>query len=129
VSNAPASSESERESGSPEAPTPPYGTAPAPGSGPAGDAPEGASDQDPLVVAAEEGSISAGESGRAVDASDAGPGRSEVEVIIGEIPDAHDISVMRWTARCTNGDHDLLGYFDSEQAARNAKEEHLASQH
>ena len=56
-------------------------------------------------------------------------GRPDVEVIIGEIPDADDITVMRWTARCSDPEHDLLGTFDSEQEARHAKEEHLASQH
>jgi len=56
-------------------------------------------------------------------------GGREVEVFIEEIPDEHDISVMRWAARCSNPEHDLLGHFDSEQAARDAKDAHLASQH
>lgn len=88
-----------------------------------------ASPGDDLATAAEEGSISAGEAGRAVDADNSRASRSGVEVIIGEIPDANDISVMRWTARCSDSEHDLLGYYDSEQEARQAKEEHLASQH
>ena len=50
-------------------------------------------------------------------------------MIIGEIPDVNDISVMRWTARCSDPEHDLLGYFDSEQEALRAKEEHLTAQH
>lgn len=84
---------------------------------------------DDLAKAAEEGSISAGEAGRAVDGADPSTGRPDVDVIIGEIPDAHDITVMRWTARCSDPEHDLLGTFDSEQEARQAKDEHLASQH
>jgi len=51
------------------------------------------------------------------------------EVFIEEIPDEHDISVMSWAARCSNPEHDLLGHFDSEQAARQAKDAHLASEH
>ena len=94
-----------------------------------GEALQNASPGDDLATAAEEGSISAGEAGRAADADDSSTSQSDVEVIIGEIPDAHDISVMRWTARCSDPEHDLLGYFDSEQEARQAQEEHLASQH
>ena len=94
-----------------------------------GEALQNASPDDDLATAAEEGSISAGEAGRAADADNSSTSQSDVEVIIGEIPDAHDISVMRWTARCGDPEHDLLGYFDSEQEARQAQEEHLASQH
>ena len=102
---------------------------PASDPGQVGEALQNASPGDDLATAAEEGSISAGEAGRAADADNSSTSQSDVEVIIGEIPDADDISVMRWTARCSDPEHDLLGYFDSEQEARQAKEEHLASQH
>ncbi len=85
-----------------------------------------AASDDDLVTAAREGSLSAGEVGRA-DASAAGP--NDVQVIIGEIPDADDPTVLRWTARCSWPQHDLLGHYDSEEAAGAAKEQHLVSQH
>ncbi len=94
-----------------------------------GEALQNASPGDDLATAAEVGSISAGEEGRAADADNSSKTQSDVEVTIGEIPDAHDISVMRWTARCGDPEHNLLGHFDSEQEARQAREEHLASQH
>lgn len=97
--------------------------------GQVGEAWQNASPGDDRATAAEEGSISAGEAGRAVDADNAPTSRSGVGVIVGEIPDANDISVMRWTARCSDREHDLLGYYDSEQEARKATEEHLASRH
>ena len=102
---------------------------PASDPGQVGEALQNASPGDDLETAAEEGSISAGEGGRAADASASSTSQSDVEVIIGEIPDADDISVMRWTARCSDPEHELLGHFDSAQEARHAKEEHLASQH
>jgi hypothetical protein len=52
-----------------------------------------------------------------------------VSIIIGEIPDAHDLSVMRWTARCTDASHDLLGYYDSRGEAEAAGQEHLDTVH
>ena len=107
----------------------PHEAVPASDPGLVGEVLQNASPGDDLATAAEEGSISAGEAGRAADANDSSTSQSDVEVIIGEIPDAHDISVMRWTARCTDPEHDLLGYFDTEQEARQAREEHLASQH
>jgi hypothetical protein len=88
------------------------------------DAPE-----DDLTTAAEEGTISAGETGRAVDGDGSPESPSDVEVMIEETPDPDDISRMRWAARCSSGEHDLLGYFDSEQDARQAREIHLATQH
>jgi hypothetical protein len=105
------------------------GAVPASDPGQVGEALQNASPGDDLETAAEEGTISAGEAGRAADASASSTNQSDVEVIIGEIPDADDISVMRWTARCSDPEHDLLGHFDSEEEARHAKEEHLASQH
>jgi hypothetical protein len=110
-------------------PPDPDETVPASDPGQVGEALQNASPGDDLATAAEEGSISAGEAGRAVDAASPATSRPDVEVIIGEIPDARDITVLRWTARCSNPEHDLLGHFDLEQEARQAKEEHLASQH
>jgi hypothetical protein len=113
---------SQEETPSPDEPVP------ASDPGLVGKALQNASPGDDLATAAEEGSISAGEAGRAAGAGDP-TSQSDVEVIIGEIPDADDISVMRWTARCSDPEHDLLGHFDSEEEARHTKEEHLASQH
>ena len=59
----------------------------------------------------------------------AAPGGAEdagrPEVIIGEIPDAHDLSVMLWTARCTLPAHGLLGTFESREDAERLRERHL----
>jgi hypothetical protein len=112
---------------------PSHGITPSDGIGPASDAgqvekaPDDVSAQGDQPTAATEGTISAGEAGRAVEASPTAV--PAVQVIIGEIPDEHDISVMRWTARCSNPEHDLLGHFDSEEAALDAKGAHLAAQH
>jgi len=84
---------------------------------------------DDLARAAGEGTVSAGEGGSAAYTGMSPTRRSMAEVFIEEIPDEHDISVMRWAARCSNPEHDLLGHFDSEQAARQAKDAHLASEH
>jgi hypothetical protein len=104
-------------------------TVPASDPGQVGEALQNAAPGDALETAAEEGTISAGEAGREADADASSTSQSDVEVIIGKIPDADDISVMRWTARCSDAEHDLLGHFDSEEEARHAKEEHLASHH
>ena len=87
-----------------------------------------AAPDDDLTMAAAEGSISAGEGGDAADVSSA-DSRNDAEVIIGKIPDPNDLSVMLWTARCSDPDHDLLGHFDSEKGACEAKGSHLASEH
>lgn len=123
------SSQSVSQSVSHEDPPSPDEAVPASDPGLVGEGLQNASPGEDLATAAEEGSISAGEAGRAADADDSSTSRSGVEVVIGEIPDAHDISVMRWTARCSDPEHDLLGYFDTEQVARQVREEHLASQH
>lgn len=68
---------------------------------------------------------SAGEAGEASEDSIS----SAAEIIIGEIPDADDLSVMRWTARCSIEEHDLLGYFDSRSEAEAAGAEHFESAH
>ena len=129
MTTVPVPSTSDDDSSSIKGPPSPEGAAPTspsavPGK-PAGDA----SPEDDLRTAAREGTISAGETGRAVD-GDGPPTRgSDVEVVIGEIPDAHDITVLHWTARCSCPEHDLLGSFDSEQEAHAAKADHLATQH
>jgi hypothetical protein len=117
------------ESGSDEGPTALVETVPASDPGEVGKALQNASPDDDLTTAAEEGTISAGEAGRAVAVDDSSGKSSDVEVVIEKTPDAHDITLMHWAARCSDGAHDLLGYFDSEQEARQAKEDHLAAQH
>lgn len=72
----------------------------------------------------QEETLSAGETGEAAEASPAG-----AEIIIGEIPAADDPATMLWTARCTDADHDLLGYFDTPPEAEDAGTRHLASYH
>jgi hypothetical protein len=80
---------------------------------------------DETTGAPTEAPASAGESGEATEDTKSSAG----EIIIGEIPDADDLSVMRWTARCTLDEHDLLGYFDSRSEAEAAGAEHVASAH
>jgi hypothetical protein len=75
--------------------------------------------------AAEEDTISAGETGEAVAIGDAAQDAGLEEVIVGEIPDASDITRLRWTARCANPAHGLLGTFDCQEQAEQAKEHHL----
>jgi hypothetical protein len=84
--------------------------------------------QDPSSTGAE-GTFSAGEVGRAVDADEAGVDAGLGEVIIGEIPDAHNLSHMLWTARCTVPAHGLLGTFENREMAEDAKRTHLVLVH
>jgi hypothetical protein len=109
-------------------PPPPDTAVPASDPGQVGKALSGASPDDDLAKAAKEGSISAGEGGAATDVGSADPGPN-AEVVIGKIPDPHDLTVLLWTARCSDPRHDLLGHFDSEQAACQAKQSHIALQH
>jgi hypothetical protein len=83
---------------------------------------------DERTTAVEEAPPSAGEQGAASD-GDGPSARGDRDVIIGEIPDMHDLSVMHWTARCTLPEHDLLGHYDTREEAEQAKTEHLASAH
>ncbi len=76
-----------------------------------------------------DGTFSAGETGEAVDVDDAARDAGLAEVIIGEIPDAHDLSHMLWTARCTVPSHGLLGTFENREEAENAKRAHLLRDH
>jgi hypothetical protein len=73
--------------------------------------------------------VSAGEFGDAVDVNSAAEDAGLGEVIVGEIPDANDLSRMLWTARCTIPAHGLLGTFENEEQAENAKQAHLLAQH
>jgi hypothetical protein len=72
---------------------------------------------------------SPGEMGQAAEATSAGEDAGLGEVIVGEIPDPHDLSRMLWTARCTIPAHGLLGTFEEREQAENAKQAHLLSQH
>jgi hypothetical protein len=84
---------------------------------------------DELRRAVADGTFSAGETGEAVDVDNAARDAGLAEVIIGEIPDAHDLSHMLWTARCTAPSHGLLGTFESREEAENAKRAHLLRDH
>jgi hypothetical protein len=73
--------------------------------------------------------LAAGEGGDAVDGDGAVEDAGLTEVIVGEIPDAHNLSHMLWTARCTVPAHGLLGTFESQEEAENAKRAHLLRAH
>ena len=73
--------------------------------------------------------FSAGETGDAVDADGAAEDAGWVEVIVGEIPDAHNLAHMLWTARCTVPSHGLLGTFETREMAEEAKRAHLLLVH
>jgi hypothetical protein len=113
-----------------DAPTPETAV-PAADPGEVGKALEMSKPGDDLAVAAQQGSISAGEGGSATDTETDTPAESlgGANVVIGEIPDARDPTLMRWTARCSVADHGLLGHYDSQAAAQQAKVRHLESQH
>jgi hypothetical protein len=70
--------------------------------------------------------LSAGEEGAATDAPSTS---ARVEVIIGEIPVADEPTRLRWTARCSDSDHDLLGDFETRQEAEQAGDQHVQSAH
>ncbi len=76
-----------------------------------------------------EGTFSAGEVGEAAYADGAGEDAGLGDVIIGEIPDAHNLAHMLWTARCTVPSHGLLGTFENQEMAENAKRAHLVLVH
>lgn len=71
-----------------------------------------------------EGTCSAGETGEAE-----GLLTDRTEIIVGEIPEADDPTIMLWTARCTDPAHDLLGHFHSRSDAEEAGSRHLESHH
>ena len=62
--------------------------------------------------------VSAGELGKAADANSPATDAGQAEVVIGEIPDAHDPTQLVWTARCTFPPHGQLGSFDTHELAR-----------
>jgi hypothetical protein len=49
--------------------------------------------------------------------------------VVGEIPDADDLTRMLWTARCTFPPHGILGSFESRELAERAKTSHLLVKH
>jgi hypothetical protein len=77
--------------------------------------------------AAQEGTVSAGELDEPNGQSPAGAGG--IEVIVGEIPAADEPTTMRWTARCSDPDHDLLGQFPNREEAERAKDDHQRHAH
>ena len=84
---------------------------------------------DESATAAEEGTLSVGEAGDAVDSSQSDQTQHDTEVIIGEIPDAHDPIRLLWTARCSFAGHDLLGHFYTRAEAELAGVDHLQRMH
>ena len=73
--------------------------------------------------------FSAGEVGEAIDAEGAARDAGLAQVIVGEIPDAHNLSHMLWTARCTVPAHGLLGTFETQEGAEAAKDAHQLTEH
>jgi hypothetical protein len=61
-------------------------------------------------------------SGPAAEGS-GGDAATASEVIIGEIPDEHDITKLLWTARCSL--HGLLGTVETREEAELLRERHL----
>jgi hypothetical protein len=88
----------------------------------------GDSAEDPIGIGAA-GTFSAGETGEAVDADSAAEDAGLGDVIVGEIPDAHNLAHMLWTARCTVPSHGLLGTFETREEAENARRAHLMLVH
>jgi hypothetical protein len=76
-----------------------------------------------------EETFSAGEVGEAVNGDGAAEDAGLTQVVVGEIPDAHRLSHMLWTARCTVPAHGLLGTFENQEEAENAKRAHLLREH
>jgi hypothetical protein len=68
---------------------------------------------------AEDEAVAAGESGRASGGNE----DAKADVLVGEIPDEHDLSRMLWTARCHI--HGLLGTVDSREEAERIRARHL----
>lgn len=77
-----------------------------------------------------EATASAGETGMAADATESASMHARgAEVVVGEIPDAQDLTRMLWTVRCTFSPHGLLGTYPDHETAEAAKEEHLLYVH
>ena len=72
---------------------------------------------------------SAGEMGTAVNTEKSAGAGSRVEVVVGEIPDAEDLTRMLWTARCTDAGHGLLGTFAQQTEAEECRKQHLVGDH
>jgi hypothetical protein len=115
--------------GDSDAPLDPQAAVPAPEPGEVGRAIEEAAPENEPSHAAREVSISAGQGGKAAEVEISTAGGTKAEVIIGKIPDTHDLAKLLWTVRCSDPDHGLLGHFDTQETAIAAKDDHLASQH
>ena len=70
-----------------------------------------------------------GVSRRGGAATDAASSSRAIDVIIGEVPAADDPTVLLWTARCSDLDHDLLGKFETRADAEQARDDHLRVAH
>jgi hypothetical protein len=79
----------------------------------------------------DQGSTSTGSTGSSGGDAAAGSAQDagSAEVIVGEIPDASDLTHMLWTTRCTFSAHGLLGTFEDKEAAEKVRGEHLLSKH
>jgi hypothetical protein len=78
---------------------------------------------------ANDDTFSPGETGEAVEADEAECVAGTADVIVGEIPDADELTRMLWTARCTFPAHGRLGTFDVREQAEEAKRRHLLDRH
>jgi hypothetical protein len=92
-------------------------------------APQSTENSDGPAQAAAEGSLSAGETGQAVDGDATASSEGAAEVIIGEIPDAEDLTHMLWTVRCSDDPHGRIGTFETREEAEQAKRDHLLNEH
>jgi hypothetical protein len=70
--------------------------------------------------------VAAGEEGATTDAASS---TRAIDVIIGEVPAADNPTVLLWTARCGDPDHDLLGKFETRADAEEARDDHLRVAH
>jgi hypothetical protein len=94
---------------------------------PAGDMEETPVENEPGETTVASVDVPAGEAGEAAAADPPANRSDQAEVIVGKIPDVHDLAHMLWTARCT--EHGLLGHFESKDEAEHAKAAHLESEH
>jgi hypothetical protein len=107
------------------APRSPETSVPASDPGEVGRALNSASPDDDLAQAAEQGSISTGEGGRAADFGSANP--PNVEALIEKIPDPHDLTVLLWAARCV--DPDTICSVSSNQKTKRTRPSRVTSRY
>jgi predicted RNA binding protein with dsRBD fold (UPF0201 family) len=72
-----------------------------------------------------EPTVPAGETGAAATVAESVTDAEGAVVVLGEIPDAEDLTHMLWTARCTSSLHDLLGTYPDQEMAEAARQKHL----